>query len=67
MLERDQTLLAKGRAGVAADRRRRRGIVEADTGGIDIDDDELRRTGEGRGGCQRDGGAGEDQGTGKPA
>ena len=43
--ERDQPLLAERRAGVAADRRRRRGIVEPDARRVDVDDDELRRAG----------------------
>ena len=48
--ERNQPLLPQRRAGVATDRRRWCRIVEADAGGVDVDDDELRRAGDGRGG-----------------
>ena len=45
VLEGDQPLLSEGRSGVAAYGRRRRGIVESDARRVEVDDDELRRTG----------------------
>ena len=38
----DQPLLADGRAGIAADGRHRRRVIEADAGAIEVDDDDGR-------------------------